>query len=71
MIICIDITEMLNVEYITGIQRVVKEIAVRWIEERMELKLLSYDLKNKCFIEADNQKFYNYYTGKNKNKKNK
>ncbi len=69
MIICIDITEMLNVEYITGIQRVVKEIAVRWIEERMELKLLSYDLKNKCFIEADNHKFYNYYTGKNKNKK--
>lgn len=68
MKVCIDITEMLKTNYISGIQRVVKEITVRWIEEKMEVILLAYDLEKRVFHIVDNSRYYNFYTGKSMEK---
>ncbi len=67
--ICIDVTELLNVDYISGIQRVVKEVTVRWIERKEELLLLKYDTQKNWFWIVDSIKFYQYYIGKLKKKK--
>lgn len=69
MKICIDVTEMVNVNFISGIQRVVKEIAVHWIEKQYDVILLSYSKKEKCFFVIDNNKYRDYYTGKTNEKK--
>jgi len=68
MKICIDVTEMLKTNYISGIQRVVKEITIRWIEKKIEVMLLSYDLEKKTFHIVDNIKYYNFYTGRSEDK---
>ena len=67
--ICIDITEMIKVNYISGIQRVVKEITLRWIEKGVDMTLLYYDPGRKWFWVVDLTKYYSYYTGKLKQKK--
>lgn len=68
MKICIDVTEMLKTNYISGIQRVVKEVTIRWLERGWELLLLSYDLERKCFYLVDNEKYYNFYSGRSNEK---
>lgn len=68
MKICIDVTEMVNVNFMSGIQRVVKEIAVHWIEKQYDIILLCYSIKERCFFIIDNNKYRDYYTGKNNEK---
>lgn len=68
MTICIDITEMIKVDFISGIQRVVKEVTTRWIRDGKEVCLLFYDSKKNVFKIVDNQKYYDFYTGKTKDK---
>lgn len=69
MIVCIDVTEMIKVNYISGIQRVIKEVTTRWIRDGRNICLLFYDSKMHAFRIVDNQKYYDYYT-KNSNDKN-
>lgn len=69
MKICIDITEMIKVDFISGIQRVVKEVTTRWIRDGKEICLLFYDSKKNVFKVVDSQKYYDFYTGKTKDKK--
>lgn len=66
--ICIDITEMLKVDYISGIQRVVKEVTLRWIAKGVDLTLLKYDSGKKWFWVVDLRKYYDYYSGQSKSK---
>lgn len=66
MKICIDITEMLKTPYVSGIQRVVREVTTRWIAAGKEVTLLAYDAVNVCFKVVDNRKYYDQYTGKSK-----
>ena len=70
MVVCIDITEMINVNFISGIQRVVKQILTSWIEDdKADIRLLKYDFKNSYFQIIDNDMFYAFYTGQNIDKK--
>ncbi len=66
MDICVDVTELMKVKYISGIQRVVKEITIRWIENNKNVLLLSYDFRKKSFIVVDNAKYSDYHLGKSK-----
>ena len=68
MRICIDITEMYKVDFVSGIQRVVIEVTTRWIQDGKNLLLLVYDSKQNCFIEVDNNKYYEFYTKKSGSK---
>lgn len=70
MVVCIDITEMINVNFVSGIQRVVNQILTSWIErDKKDIRLLKYDFKNNYFQIIDNNKFYAFYTGQNIDKK--
>lgn len=64
MRICIDITELYKVNFVSGIQRVVIEITTRWIRDGRNVLLLVYIPEQKCFGEVDNQKYYDFYTKK-------
>lgn len=69
MKICIDITEMTNVKFVSGIQRVVREVTTRWIQSGYDLVLLYYNINEKCFFVIDNKKYADYYTGKSGKKR--
>lgn len=60
--VCIDITELVNVNFISGIQRVVKEVTTRWIQKEKDIRLLVYNFREKCFYIVDNYKFQIYYS---------
>lgn len=64
MIICVDITEMANVNFISGIQRVIKEVTTRWIRDNEAVRLLTYEFSKRCFRIVDNMKYLDYYLGK-------
>lgn len=68
MRIIVDVTEMYRVDFITGIQRVIKEITTRWIKNDVTVLLIVYDFKNRHFWQLDNEAYYDYYTGKRNNK---
>ena len=65
----IDITNLLNVKFITGIQRVVREVILRfYYNNDYELQLLSYSNEKNSFILLDTSNVVNYLNDKNKNK---
>ena len=64
MIVCVDVTELMKVRYVSGIQRVVKEITIRWLENAKEVVLLSYNFQRKSFSVVDNAKYLDYHLGK-------
>ena len=69
-IIWTDVTNLMNVDFLTGIQRVVREIVIRMLRmESIDLKLLCYDETENCYRLLDNDIFYGYFAGKNGDKK--
>ena len=62
MKIYLDITNLMEVDFLTGIQRVVREIAVRFLkDERFEMNLLAYSETLNGFEFMDNRCFYDYF----------
>lgn len=71
MKIYIDITVLTLATFVTGIQRVTREIAVRLIADRQDsVVLLHYNAKENAYHRIDNQKFCDFYLHK-KGVKNK
>lgn len=68
MRICIDVTELHKVNFISGIQRVVIEVTCRWIEKRKDVLLLVSCQSGTAFYEVDNFKYWEYYTKRTSNK---
>ena len=58
MKVYIDITSLVNVKFITGIQRVVREIVIRMLESKIyDIVLLSYNNNKMVFEIIDNYRF--------------
>ncbi|MBQ6211696.1 MAG: hypothetical protein IJJ57_02245, partial [Ruminococcus sp.] len=53
----IDITNIPELERYTGISRVVSEIAVKFIRDGVDLRLLSYDPRKHAYCIIDNDIF--------------
>lgn len=69
MVVCVDVTELMKVNFTSGIQRVIKEITIRWINWGYDVRLLTYNSKYRYFEVIAKKDFYNYYAGKEKTKK--
>lgn len=62
MKIYLDITNLMQVNFLTGIQRVVREITIRFLrDERLEINLLAYSETLNSFEFMDNRCFYDYF----------
>ncbi|MBR1738442.1 MAG: glycosyltransferase, partial [Firmicutes bacterium] len=62
MKIYIDITNLMQTEFLTGIQRVVREILLRMVkEEKYDIVLLSYLINNECYEIIDKNEFVSYF----------
>lgn len=62
MSIYIDVTNLMEVEYITGIQRVVREVIIRLIKRnQLKVILLKSNTKTENFVILDNNKFNDYF----------
>jgi glycosyltransferase involved in cell wall biosynthesis len=60
----IDLTNLLSVDFVTGIQRVAREITVRLLRHpEHEWHLLRWSERIGCWLELDNQRFLRYFTG--------
>ena len=63
MKIYIDVTNLLRVDFLTGIQRVVREVVLRMIRNRkLDIVLLNYHEGYKEFQIIDAQKFMDYFS---------
>ena len=59
--IYMDISMMMQVSYITGIQRVVREVLIRLLKmESLSVTLLCYNSENENFKIVENEKFYDF-----------
>ena len=66
MKIYVDITNLMEVNFLTGIQRVVREVLVRLVKyENMEIILLRYSPLEEEFKKLDNENFYKYFKENN------
>lgn len=62
MKVYIDVSNLMTVNFVTGIQRVVREIVTRLLrKEDLEVTLLSYNGHLREFYVLDNAKFNNYF----------
>ncbi len=62
MKIYIDLSNLMSVDFLTGIQRVVKEIVIRMLEnDNNELVLMDYSFRRDSYRRLDNKKFYEYF----------
>jgi len=62
MRIYIDVTVLMLATFVTGIQRVTREITVRLIkDESIEIVLLHYNAKENVYHKIDNQRFCEYF----------
>lgn len=62
MKIYIDVTRLLSVPYLTGIQRVVREVVLRMLQQtEAEIILLSYNEYYHLFEQVDNLRFCAFY----------
>ena len=60
----IDLTNLLSVDFVTGIQRVAREITVRLLEHsEHEWHLLCWSERIGCWLELDNERFLRYFRG--------
>lgn len=58
----LDITNLMQVDFLTGIQRVVREIVVRFLkDQRLEVVLLAYSDAFDGFELLDSERFYDYF----------
>ncbi len=59
----LDITNLMQVEFLTGIQRVVREIAVRFLkDDRLDIVLLAYSDELAGFEILDGERFFDFFT---------
>lgn len=57
-----DLSNLMKVSFITGIQRVVREIIIRILKShRFDMVLMMYIPEKRVFIRLDNEKFYNFF----------
>ena len=71
MKIYIDLSNLMKVDFVTGIQRVVREITVRMLNDKsIELVLMVYSFQKDAFQILDNQKFADYFTKNEGEKEN-
>lgn len=68
MMVCIDISELYRVDFVSGIQRVVIEVTMRWLQENKQVRLLVFDTKRKKYIIVDNHKYLAFYQGETEQK---
>lgn len=69
MKIYIDVSNLILVNYITGIQRVVREVTTRMLERSdLDIILLNYVSGTDKFYIVDNSSFYDYFKAKAPNK---
>lgn len=62
MKIYIDVTNLLKVSFLTGIQRVVREVVLRLLQrEEQEIVLLSYNEGYHLYQKADTERFFSYF----------
>jgi hypothetical protein len=60
----IDLTNLLSVDFVTGIQRVAREITIRLLEHpEHEWHLLCWSERIGCWLELDNERFLRYFRG--------
>lgn len=65
----IDVSNLIKVDFITGIQRVVREILMRILDNKeLELYLMVYSYQNDSFQLVNNQKFYEYFVSHSEEK---
>ncbi len=65
----IDVSNLIKVDFITGIQRVVREILMRMLDNKeLELYLMVYSYQNNSFQLVNNQKFYEYFVSHSEEK---
>lgn len=63
MKVYIDLSNLMKVDFVSGIQRVVREITVRMLENKsVELVLMVYSFQKDAFQVLDNRKFKDYFT---------
>lgn len=71
MNIYIDVTNLMGVEYVTGIQRVVREVVLRLIKRNnLNVVLLKNINKTEYYAILDNDKFYDFFLNKFGEKQN-
>jgi glycosyltransferase involved in cell wall biosynthesis len=57
-----DLSNLMKVNFITGIQRVVREIIIRMLKNgKYDLVLMIYIPEKRTFIRLDNEKFYDFF----------
>ena len=62
MKIYVDLSNLMLTDFVTGIQRVVREVMVRMLRhDEHEFYLLYYSNKNKTFFRLNNEKFIEYF----------
>lgn len=62
MKVYIDVSNLTDILFLSGIQRVVREVVLRMIrDERVDLVLLFYDRRKACYEIVDNTRFENFY----------
>ena len=62
MKIYIDLSNLMIVDFVTGIQRVVREVVLRMLENKKnEYILMTYSFRKNSFQQLDNEKFYDYF----------
>lgn len=62
MRIYIDVTNLLRVPFLTGIQRVVREVVLRMLQRTdWEIVLLNYNEGYHLYEKADTERFYSYF----------
>lgn len=62
MKIYIDLTNLMLVDFVTGIQRVVREVTVRMLRhEEHEFFLLYYSYKNNAYLRLNQERFLDYF----------
>ena len=66
MKIYVDLTNLMLTDFVTGIQRVVREVMVRLLtHEEHEYYLLYYSYKNDAFYRLSNERFIDYFVNNN------
>lgn len=61
-VVWIDVTNLMHVDFLTGIQRVVREVVIRILHmKNLKLNLVSYEEKRNAYVVLDNIKFYDYF----------
>ena len=63
--IYIDLSVLINTNFLTGIQRVSREIVLRLLKSTdLNIVLLFYSNENECFRIIDNSAFIDHYENK-------